>query len=295
MLMCSKIQHTFLILLSLIILSSCQEPIEEVVQEEDLSIDEQWMREICSSKYNGRKAGSIGCEQVASYIIDQLDSLGYKVYEQPFRLKDSLDLKNIYVCIGGESDSLLVIGAHYDGAVDGALYPAADDNGSGVVTLLSICDYFSKQANRENLHYSVLLAFWAAEEVTIKSAFNGSRYFVNHFEDIKKVRYYCNLDCFARKEQDVFFYFSPFASLVADRLNNTMQNYHTQGFQIILKENDKANSDYVSFSGAGIPYFGWNDINTSGFIHSQNDNIGHISFEKIRTVCELTSRLIQLL
>lgn len=288
-----RIQHAFLILLSLTILCSCQEPIDETAHDENLPLDEQWMREICSGKYEGRKAGFAGCEQVASFIVSQLDSLGYTVYEQPFRLKDSLNLKNIYARIGGESDSLIVIGAHYDGAVQGSNYQAADDNGSGVVTLLSICDYFSKQANSKNLHYSVLFAFWAAEEVTIKSAFNGSRYFVNHFEDIKKVRYYCNLDCFARKEQNLFFYYSPLDSLVAERLNSAVHSYHTQSFQIIFKENDKANSDYVSFNAASIPYFGWNDIDTSGFVHSRNDHIGHISFEKIRTVCELTSFLIR--
>lgn len=290
-----RIQKVFFILLSLTILSSCEESVDEVVLGKELSKEEQWMSEICSSKYNGRKAGSIGCEQVSSYIAGQLDSLGYIVCEQPFRLKDSLDLKNIYVQIRGKSDSLLVIGAHYDGAVQGANYPAADDNGSGVVTLLSICDYFSKQLNSNNLHYSVLFAFWAAEEVTLKAAFNGSRYFVRHFEDIDKVLYYCNLDCFARKGQDMFFYYSPSTSIVVDMLNYSLNNYNTQGFKILVKERDKNNSDYVSFHEVGIPYFGWNDIITSNYIHSSNDNIDNISFEKIRTVCELTSRLIQLL
>ena len=290
-----RIQQFVIIFLSLTALSSCEESADEVAPENELSMEERWMSEICSSKYNGRKAGTIGCEQVASFIIGQLDSMGYEVCEQPFRLKDSLDLKNIYVHIRGKSDSLLVLGAHYDGAVQGENYSAADDNGSGVVTLLSICDFFSKQTNSDNLHYSVLFAFWAAEEVTIKAAFNGSRFFVRHYEDKEKVRYYCNLDCFARKGQDLFFYYSPLSSKVADHINNCLLNYYTPGFKILVKESDKKNSDFVSFHEAGIPFFGWNDIITSGFVHSQNDNIEHISFEKIRAVCELTSRLIQLL
>ena len=290
-----RIQQFVIIFLSLTALSSCEESADEVAPENELSMEERWMSEICSSKYNGRKAGTIGCEQVASFIIGQLDSMGYEVCEQPFRLKDSLDLKNIYVHIRGKSDSLLVLGAHYDGAVQGENYSAADDNGSGVVTLLSICDFFSKQTNSDNLHYSVLFAFWAAEEVTIKAAFNGSRFFVRHYEDKEKVRYYCNLDCFARKGQDLFFYYSPLSSKVADHINNCLQSYYTSGFKILVKESDKNNSDFVIFHEAGIPFFGWNDIITFGFVHSQNDNIEHISFEKIRAVCELTSRLIQLL
>lgn len=276
-------------LLAISVLCSCKKGDPERV----LTLDEIRLKELCSSNFNGRRAGTAGCDNAARYLIDQLESSGYEVFVQQFRFKDAMDLKNIYVVIPGKSDSLLVVGAHYDGAVEGKHYQAADDNGSGVVTLLSVCDYFSLSSHRENLHYSVIFAFWAAEELTKGSVYNGSRYFVRNFKEWKMIRYYCNLDCFARKGQDLMFYYSPSASDVLDKVGEYLHDYTTSGFHLFVKESEKLNSDHMSFREKGIPFIGWNDINTSGFVHTKDDSVEKISFDKIRTVSKLTSYIIE--
>ncbi|MBQ5943981.1 MAG: M28 family peptidase [Bacteroidales bacterium] len=284
-----KIQVAISGLLALIMICSCKKDGPERV----LTLDETRLNELCTSKFNGRRAGTEGCDNAARYLIEQLESSGYEVFVQQFRFKDAMDLKNIYVMIPGKSDSLLVVGAHYDGAVEGKHYQAADDNGSGVVTLLSVCEYFSHSSHIESLHYSVIFAFWAAEELTKGTVYNGSRYFVSNFKERKKIRYYCNLDCFARKGQDLMFYYSPSASYVLDRVGDYLHDYMTPGFHLLVKESEKMNSDHVSFGEKGIPFFGWNDINTSGFAHTKDDSVEKISFDKIRTVSKLTSHIIE--
>ena len=264
------------------------------IDEEDpiaLTDEERWMNYICSPARMGRKAGTEGCDSVAVYLQRELVGMGYDVQLQPFRFKDSLDLRNLYIEIKGDSDSLVVLGAHYDGAKNGKKYPAADDNGSGVVTLLSLCKFYSQ--NGVKPPKTLIAGFWAAEEVTGGSAFNGSRYFVQTFDGINRVKCYCNFDCFGRKNQGAYFYYSHGYETVGDIMSGF---FFDAGYTIIdftVKENEKRSSDYMSFYAANIPYFGWNDYDNSGFIHSTDDTVAKISFDKIRAIVSLTTKLIE--
>ena len=255
--------------------------------------EERWMYYLCSPARMGRRAGTIECDSVAVYLQRELVKMGYKVNEQPFRLKESMDLKNLYVVVEGVSDSIIVLGAHYDGAKSGENYPAADDNGSGVVALLSLCKFYSDVNNKPPK--TLVAGFWAAEEVTFDKAFNGSKYFVKAFEDIKRVRYYCNLDCFARKNQGTYFYYSRGLERVGTIMDELFSNTDLTGLEFSIKENEKRNSDYMSFSSVKIPYFGWNDYDTSAFVHSTDDSYENISFRKISVVVDMTERLIDCL
>lgn len=286
-----RLSSLFIVLVALIMLA-CNHSSGDI--EEPLpamSDEEKWMEYVCSSAHMGRKAGTMGCDSVAAYIQRELFKMGYYVNYQDFRLKDSLDLKNIFVEIDGESDSILVIGAHYDGAKMGKKYPAADDNGSGVVTLLSLCKYYSDVTNRPKK--TVLAGFWAAEEVTIGAAFNGSKYFVKNYDKMKRVQYYCNLDCFARKGQGTYFYYSRGLEHVGTIMSKIISLQDLDNIEFSVKENDKGSSDYMSFNALGIPYFGWNDYNTSAHIHSPDDSIELISFEKIYAVVNMTTKLVE--
>lgn len=281
----------FFVLLVLFCFYSCIEQ-NVVVSEETISDTERWLNEICSSKYKGRKAGTKECDAVAEYLSQELARMGFDVLFQDFNYKDSLGLRNVYVIHQGASDSLIVIGAHYDGAVYGEDYQAADDNGSGVVAVLSICKTLSE--SRTLFDKSILLAFWAAEEVTLENPFNGSRFFVGHFDEIDKIVYYCNIDCFAHKDQGIYFYYSPKNNKVGDLMSSFLDG-QSERVKIVVKENEKFNSDYVPFIQAKIPYFGWNDFDTSGHIHSTRDNIKSVSIEKINRVVHLSTRLVQAL
>ena len=255
-----------------------------------LSDEERWMDYICSSSHMGRKVGTKGCDSVAVYILHELEGMGYKVYEQPFRLKDSLDIRNLYVVVNGESDSIIVVGAHYDGAKSGSQYHAADDNGSGVVTLLSMCKHYSDTANKP--HKTLVAGFWTAEEVTIGAAFNGSSYFVKTFDSLDMVKYYCNLDTFGRKDQGAYFFYSPGFERAGTLMSGLLSDTFINGLDVSIKENDEHNSDYMPFYRAGIPYIGWIDYDYSNFIHSAKDTVENISFEKISAIVELTTLLL---
>ena len=70
----------------------------------------------------------------------------------------------------------IVIGAHYDhlGVKKGEIYNGADDNASGVATLIELGKALKK--NQSNLKRSVMLVAFDAEEIGLV----GSKHFINH-------------------------------------------------------------------------------------------------------------------
>ena len=93
-----------------------------------------WLDSLCSSSMMGRRSGTVGDSLACMYILDVVSQIGYEPKLVSFQTEQGKTLRNIEIVIPGTTDSLAVIGAHYDGAVmshDGVHYPAAEDNGSG--------------------------------------------------------------------------------------------------------------------------------------------------------------------
>lgn len=111
----------------------------------------------------GREAGSAGERAATTYVAGRLRALGLTPAEQavPF----GTGSHNLYVRIeGARKSEIIVIGAHLDhlGRQDGALYPGADDNASGVALLLGIAATLVD--HRRELGRSVVLVWFGAEE-----------------------------------------------------------------------------------------------------------------------------------
>jgi Zn-dependent M28 family amino/carboxypeptidase len=70
----------------------------------------------------------------ADYISEQFSAVGAIVSEQTFEVKGQL-YRNIIARFGPETDSRIVVGAHYDSHGD---TPGADDNASGVAGLIEL-------------------------------------------------------------------------------------------------------------------------------------------------------------
>lgn len=90
------------------------------------------------------------------YIISELKNIGLSAVELKFRTNNQ-DFYNIEAVIPGESDNVLVIGAHYDSAYDS---PGANDNASGVAALIEIAKFLVKNKPK----YTVRIAAFTNEE-----------------------------------------------------------------------------------------------------------------------------------
>ena len=158
-----------------------------------IKIDElkSHVEEVSSDKYNGRKTGEEGHNQVCDYIrnyykaqdISAPESFPNYYQKVP---KEALpeginNSQNIIAYIEGSKfpDEYLYISAHSDheGVINGQIYNGADDNGSGTAAVLEMAEAFSqavKDGHRPKR--SIVFLHVTAEEVGL----HGSRYYTEN-------------------------------------------------------------------------------------------------------------------
>ena len=133
------------------------------------------VRILSADDMEGRDTGSAGGEKARAYIVSRLDAMGVAPASfgrlQPFAAQGhtregarTFDGVNIVGLIPGArvTDRYIVVTAHYDhvGVNDGQIYNGADDNASGVATLLALAASLKAQAP----DHSVLLVALDGEE-----------------------------------------------------------------------------------------------------------------------------------
>lgn len=251
------------------------------------SDEERWLVELSRPKYKGRKTGTRENNDAFNYLVRELEAMGHETYIDSLFFRDSIIMRNIVTIIPGETDSILVLGAHYDGAVYSPEYAAANDNLSGVITILSI----AKRIRRSN--ETVFLCLWDGEEHTSGSVFNGSRHFVSTYENIGNVKWYCNFDTCGSKDEIVYLYYSE--SLEKDFLDIYSKVTTTYPLLSLRHEiQGYSRSDYVSFREVGIPIWGWSDKDYK-LLHTSKDSRDIISIQKIKDVSSASLEIIELL
>ncbi|RPD38398.1 M20/M25/M40 family metallo-hydrolase [Chitinophaga barathri] len=138
------------------------------------------VKTLAADKMEGRKTGTRGNRMAQFYLLDRLKQLKINqfnnTFEQPFyfnRGQERIMGTNLYGYIPGRVDSFIVISAHYDHVgtkkvTDGtdSIFNGADDNASGVATLLAIAKYFKEHAPK----YNLIFAAFDGEEMGLQGA-----------------------------------------------------------------------------------------------------------------------------
>ena len=166
----------------------------------------------------GRGAGSPQELEVARYLYGKLADAGVTMLSpldgEDFYIAvqgDTIHSRNVIGIVGGYDpqlrDEYVVVGAHYDhlgtsvlkkdGKDQLQIYYGADDNASGVATLLEV----AKQVSAQNYLFrrSVIFALFGAEELGMV----GSWYFLNRsFQEVDNIVAMINLDMVGRSGRD---------------------------------------------------------------------------------------------
>lgn len=118
------------------------------------------VRILSADDMQGRDTGSPGGQKARDYIVSRLEAIGVAPAPfgrlQPFQAQGhtpegakTFDGVNIVGMIPGTrvSDRYIVVTAHYDhvGVRDGQIYNGADDNASGVATMLALAEALKAQ------------------------------------------------------------------------------------------------------------------------------------------------------
>lgn len=271
---------------------------------------------LASDELEGREAGFHGGRIAGEYIVSNLKTMGisplFETYYQPFDaynkerqkrgrfqvhpdsiailklgVHQKLSMRNILGKIEGKNpNEYVIIGAHYDHlGVDPMLegdqiYNGADDNASGVSAVLQIAKAFL--ATGEKPERTVIFAFWDGEEKGLL----GSKYFVQNFPEIKKVKGYLNFDMIGRNNNEarpthVVYFYTESHPVFGDWLKNDIKKYKLN-LTPDYRPWDKpvGGSDNASFALLDIPVI-WYHTDGHPDYHMPSDHADKINWNKV--------------
>ena len=157
-------------------------------------------------------------------------------------------LKNEYVVIGGHYDHLGMGGPGSSSrAIDTiAVHHGADDNASGIASMLEIAEKYAAENNNAR---SVLFAAFGAEEMGLL----GSKYLVDHLPvDVNSINAMINLDMVGRLKETKLLQIGGIGTAKEFR-DIISQNIDTALFKTSLSEEGYGPSDHSSFYGKDVP------------------------------------------
>ena len=168
------------------------------------------VRILSADDREGRDTGAPGGEKARAYIVGRLEAMGVEAPPvgrlQPFQTQGrtregikTFNGTNILGLIPGTrvTDRYIVVSAHYDhvGVNDGQIFNGADDNASGVATMLEL----AKRLKDTPPEHSVLIVGFDGEE----RGLIGARHFVEAPPvPLSSIALNLNFDMTARAETD---------------------------------------------------------------------------------------------
>lgn len=242
--------------------------------EEPFIEQKQWFEYLCSKSLDGRYSGSAGIKKAADYISNIINESS--IERSSFEAKN-VTMENLIYRVKGCSDSTIVIGAHYDayGYVNKTPLPGADDNISGVAVLLMMI----KAIKNEKVvpPYSLTFCFFDGEEI----GRYGSHNFV--LENKNPIKLYVNVDtCGSEEDYDLTVSYNSSFPELRDRYFTLPDKIGA--LPIIEYAPLGYTTDCEYFAKNKIPFIAIGPHKVPSYLHSQNDDISHISFSRLATI-----------
>jgi hypothetical protein len=99
-------------------------------------------------------------QDVQGFMTMPIAQIMYFIHNSPFAnlgMRSTQLSQNVTLTVPGESDEMIIVGAHYDAL----FFPGASDNASGMALVLESAQRMLAADN----YYTIVYAFWGAEEV----------------------------------------------------------------------------------------------------------------------------------
>jgi len=272
---------------------------------------------LASDALEGRKTGTQAEIKAAEYIAARFDEIGLNSkgtegFLQPFRFKPATDPHseasfsaidqegyitgvNVIGFHNNNAENTVVIGAHYDHlgyGGEGSLYrdsvPAihngADDNASGVATLLTMASNRKKLGRQNNY---LFIAF-SGEEMGLL----GSNYFVkNSTITSASINYMINMDMVGRLKEDNAL--AVYGVGTTPLFNQTL-NANNTSFKLVLNESGIGPSDHTSFYLNDIPVLHFFTGQHEDY-HKPSDDAETLNYEGMFSLSEYLLKVINTL
>ena len=272
---------------------------------------------LASEELKGREAGTAEEAKAANYIADLFRDFGLEpagddeTYIQTFTINTAIlnnphstDTtgekrlsKNVVGLLKGtgESDEVIILGAHYDHLGFGSfgslyrgdtprIHNGADDNASGTAGLIELAQYFGEHRP----YTDILFLAFSGEEMGLL----GSAHYVKQpTVDLEKTLAMINMDMIGRMEDEKLIIFG--AGTTAN-WKDILWVANIDSLKLNLVEDGTGASDHTSFYYKNIPvlhYF----TDTHADYHRPSDDVEYINNEGIAKTIEHIARVIEYL
>lgn len=313
-----KVLH-YIITAPLCIACACTSQPKKTILTAEISTADiaQHVAFLASEELKGREAGTAEEAKAANYIADLFRDFGLdpagddETYIQTFTINTAIlnnphstDTtgekrlsKNVVGLLKGtgESDEVIILGAHYDHLGFGSfgslyrgdtprIHNGADDNASGTAGLIELAQYFGEHRP----YTDILFLAFSGEEMGLL----GSAHYVKQpTVDLEKTLAMINMDMIGRMEDEKLIIFG--AGTTAN-WKDILWVANTDSLKINLVEDGTGASDHTSFYYKNIPvlhYF----TDTHADYHRPSDDVEYINNEGIAKTIEHIARVIEYL
>ncbi|MEM6262830.1 MAG: M28 family peptidase [Bacteroidota bacterium] len=225
-------------------------------------------------------------------LVAQQDSVPEKIKRMGMQVvstQQQLQTQNVMGMVGGtkQPDTFLVLTAHYDhlGTYEGALFAGANDNASGIASLLAIARHFAKNPPK----YSMLFIAFGAEETGLV----GSRYYVEQDQRVplSNMKFLLNLDLMGNGVDGIMAVGGKDFPGPYDRLVNL--NEELQSVPVVKARKNAPNSDHYFFLKSGVPGFFIYTLGGPPHYHDVNDTPQNLQLSKFTEIHKLLVQFIE--
>lgn len=264
---------------------------------------------LASDSLHGRMTGSIDERKAAEYITDEFKKAGItnpkgnlksKKYLQAFRYHPKMDSirktvngNNIIGFINNQAKHTIILGAHYDHLGWGlpahstyrgevAIHNGADDNASGVATIIELAKQLKSSSFKNN---NYLFIAFSGEELGLY----GSKWFVEHPRlDSSKIDYMFNFDMVGRVDSNKFVISGTGTS---SAWSEAMKQIQTP-LRIKTTESGVGPSDHTSFYLKNIPVLHFFSGQHKDY-HKPSDDEYKINYMGMEDVIHYVMKLVE--
>lgn len=222
-----------------------------------------------------KEPGKKGLDSTFFWLKELIEKEGYKTVTQNF-IYGADTLRNLLFSKKGDTDSCIIIGAHYDSKIGAGV----NDNGTGNFALYQIAKLLKPLQTK----YTVRFVLFSGEEID----YLGSRYFVKTLnKDSIKLKFMLNLDQLGgttdqdntgiKCERDEVSVKSAESNLLAESMSKIYSLY-TNLNPVITPA---YSSDYLPFRDSGYIISGIYQYSSFPYYHSENDLLRYIEFNSL--------------
>ena len=194
-----------------------------------------------------------------------------------------------------------MLGAHYDHlgrgetggfgikGEEGMIHNGADDNASGVSTLLELAAHLAerRQAHPQEFQRGVIFSFWSGEELGL---IGSARYAAKPTVDLKQVVAYLNFDMVGRLRENKLTLQGIGSSSVWKKLIE--RRNVLAGFDLTLQEDPYLPTDTTSFYPKGIPVLALFTGSHEEY-HRPADDPDTLNYEGIERIARFAGNIVR--